>query len=122
MSADVIACFNPLCPSPLGGPLVDPDDFDCWFDNSSTIRGKQRFRTSPKYFYTIGDYESSSFYWKFYRMRLYVRLADVWFRWEKSRRRRHTIWGVAFARVFAFHFIPSLFCRGMDRFESSLSE
>jgi hypothetical protein len=29
MSADVIACFNPLCPSPLGGPLVDPDDFDC---------------------------------------------------------------------------------------------
>ena len=45
---------------------MDPDDFDCSFDkDSSTIRGKQHFCTSPKYFYTIGDYESSSFFCKF---------------------------------------------------------
>ncbi len=61
MSANEIACFDPLCPA----PLVDPNDFDCSFDNSSTIRGKQCFSTSPKYFYTIGDYECSSFYCKF---------------------------------------------------------
>jgi hypothetical protein len=66
MSANKIACFDPLHPSPLGRPLVDPDDCDCSFDkDSSTIRGKQRFCTYPKYFYTIGNYESSSFFCKF---------------------------------------------------------
>ncbi len=69
MSPNEIACFDPLCPSPLpaGMPFVDFDDFDCrsFDDSSSMIRVKQRFRTSPKYFYIIGNYESSSFYREF---------------------------------------------------------
>jgi hypothetical protein len=62
MSADEIAHFNPLCPSPLGCPVVDPDGFDYSSDDN---REKPRLHASPKYYHTIGDYESSSFYCKF---------------------------------------------------------
>ena len=65
MSADEIAHFNPLRPSPPGGPVVDPDGFDYSSDDSLLDREKLRLRTSPKYYYTIGDYESSSFYCEF---------------------------------------------------------
>jgi len=50
---------------PLGGPVVDPDGFDYSSDDSLLDREKLRLRSSPKYYYTIGDYESSSFYCKF---------------------------------------------------------
>ena len=62
MSADEIAHFNPLRPSPPGGPVVDPDGFDYSSDDSLLDREKLHLRASPKYYYTIGDYESSSFY------------------------------------------------------------
>jgi hypothetical protein len=65
MSADEIAHFNPLRPSPPGGPVVDPDGFDYSSDDSLLDREKLRLRTSPKYYYTIGNYESSSFYCEF---------------------------------------------------------
>jgi hypothetical protein len=65
MSADEIARFDPLRRSPPGDPVVGTDCFDYSSDDSSEDRGTQRFRTSPKYFYTIGDYESSTFYSKF---------------------------------------------------------
>ena len=59
MSADEIAHFNPLRPSPSGCPVVDPDGFDYSSDDDN--REKPRLRASPKYYHTIGDYESSSF-------------------------------------------------------------
>ncbi len=65
MSADKIARFNPLHPSPPGNPIVGTDRFDYSSDDSSEDRGTQHFRTSPKYFYTIGDYESLTFYSNF---------------------------------------------------------
>ena len=65
MSADEIAHFNPLHPLPLGGPVVDPDGFDYSSDDSLLDREKLRLRSSPKYYYTIGNYESSSFYCEF---------------------------------------------------------
>jgi len=65
MSANEIAHFNPFCPSPLGGPIVDPDGFDYSSDDSLLDREKLRLRASPKYYYTIGDYESLSFYCEF---------------------------------------------------------
>ena len=45
MSADKIAHFNPLCPSPLGCPVVDPDGFDYSSDDN---REKPRLHASPK--------------------------------------------------------------------------
>ena len=65
MSANEISSFDPLCPSLHGRPFVDPDDSDCSSNDRSTISETQRFRTSPKFFYTIGDYESSTFYCEF---------------------------------------------------------
>jgi hypothetical protein len=65
MSANEIAHFNPLRPSPQGGPVVDPDGFDYSSDNSLLDREKLYLRASPKYYYTIGNYESLSFYCKF---------------------------------------------------------
>jgi hypothetical protein len=65
MTANEIACFDPLCPSPPGCPLVDPDDFDDSSVNSTMGRRKLRFCTAPKYFYTIGDYKTSTFYREF---------------------------------------------------------
>jgi hypothetical protein len=65
MSANEIAHFNPLRPSPPGGPVVDPDGFDYSSDDSLLDKEKPRLRTSPKYYYTIGDYKSSSFYCEF---------------------------------------------------------
>ena len=65
MSAHEIAHFNPLRPSPPGGPVVDPDGFDYSSDKSLLDREMLRLRASPKYYYTIGDYESSSFYCEF---------------------------------------------------------
>ena len=66
MSADEIANFNPLRPSPPGGPVVDPNGFDYSSDDNSVLdTDKPRLRASPKYYHTIGDYESSSFYCKF---------------------------------------------------------
>jgi hypothetical protein len=66
MSANEIAHFNPLRPLPPGCFVVDPDGFDYSSDDSLLdSREKLRFRSSPKYYYTIGDYESSSFYCEF---------------------------------------------------------
>jgi hypothetical protein len=65
MSANEIAHFNPLCPSQPGGPVVDPDGFDYSSGDSLLDREKSRLRTSPKYYYTIGNYESLSFYCEF---------------------------------------------------------
>jgi hypothetical protein len=65
MTANKIARFDPLCPSLPGGPLVDPDDFDDSSVDSTTSRRKLRFCTAPKYFYTIGNYETSTFYREF---------------------------------------------------------
>jgi hypothetical protein len=65
MSANEIAHFNPLRPSPPGGPVVDPDGFDYSSDDSLLDKEKPRLCTSPKYYYTIGDYKSSSFYCEF---------------------------------------------------------
>jgi hypothetical protein len=66
MSADEIAHFNPLRPSPPGGPVVDLDGFDYSSDNDSLLdREKPCLRASPKYLHTIGNYESSCFYCKF---------------------------------------------------------
>jgi len=44
---------------------VDPDGFDYSSDDSLLDREKLRLCASPKYYYTIGDYESSSFYCEF---------------------------------------------------------
>jgi len=49
MFADEIAHFNPLRPSPPGGPVVDPDGFDYSSDDSLLDREKLRLRASPKY-------------------------------------------------------------------------
>ena len=49
MSAHEIAHFNPLRPSPPGGPVVDPDGFDYSSDDSLLDREKLRLRASPKY-------------------------------------------------------------------------
>jgi len=65
MSAHEIAHFNPLRPSPPGGPVVDPDGFDYSSDDRLLEGEKLRLRASPKYHHTIGDYESSSFYCEF---------------------------------------------------------
>jgi hypothetical protein len=65
MTANEIAGFDPLHPSPPGGPLVDPDDFDDSSVDSTTGRRKLRFCTAPKFFYTIGYYKTSTFYREF---------------------------------------------------------
>ena len=65
MSANEIAHFNPLRPSPPGGSVVDPSGFDYSSDDSLLDREKLRLNASMKYYSTIGDYESSSFYCEF---------------------------------------------------------
>jgi hypothetical protein len=65
MSANEIAHFNPLRPSPPGGSVVDPSGFDHSSDDSLLDKEKLRLHASMKYYYTIGDYESSSFYCEF---------------------------------------------------------
>jgi len=40
MSADEIAHFNPLRPSPPGGPVVDPDGFDYSSDDMFVGQGE----------------------------------------------------------------------------------
>jgi len=65
MFADEIAHLKPRRPSPPGGPAVDPDGFDYLSDNSLLDREKLHHLASPKYYYTIGDYESLSFYCEF---------------------------------------------------------
>ncbi len=66
MSTDEIANFNPLRPLPPGGPVVDPDGFDYSSDDDNLLdRDKPHLCASPKYYHTIGDYESLSFYYEF---------------------------------------------------------
>ncbi len=66
MTADKIAHFDPLCPSPPGAPPLHPDDSDNPSDEDSTMgRENPHFCIAPKYFYRIGEYETSSFYSEF---------------------------------------------------------
>jgi hypothetical protein len=111
MSADKIAHFNPLHPSLPGGLVVDPDGFDYSSANSLLDKEKLRLRASPKNYYTIGNYESSSFYCKFLSDEVVPapsgRMVSVREITQKMSRNPKS---------------SSLPCRGMDWFESSLSE
>jgi hypothetical protein len=80
MTANEIARFDPLCLSPPGGPLVNPDDFDDSSIDSTTGRRKLRFCTAPKYFYTMAITRHQPSTVNFSRMSSFARLADVWFR------------------------------------------
>ena len=65
MSGDEIAHFDPLRPSPPGVPLLHPDSDYPSDEDSATGREKPRYRPSPDYYHTIGEYETSSFYREF---------------------------------------------------------
>ena len=66
MTADEISPFDPLHSSVPGGSVAVSDLFDYSSgEDSSDERGSQRVRASPKFFYTIGEYETSSFYCEF---------------------------------------------------------
>ncbi len=66
MTADETLHFDPLRSSALGSRVVVPDFFDySSSEDSYDERGSQHVRASPKFFYTIGEYETSSFYCNF---------------------------------------------------------
>ena len=67
MTADEISRFNPLRSLAPGGHVVVSGRFDysSGEEDSSDEGDSQRVRASPKFFYTIGEYETSSFYCEF---------------------------------------------------------
>jgi len=68
MTADEISRFDPLRSSAPGSRVAVSDDFDYSFSDNSSDEGRggsQRVRASPKFYYTIGEYETSSFYCEF---------------------------------------------------------
>ena len=66
MTADDISRFNPLCLLSLGGQVVVSNPFDYSSgEDSLEDKGLLRSRAAPKFFYTIGEYETSSFYREF---------------------------------------------------------
>ena len=66
MTAYEISRFDPLRSLAPGGRVAVSDRFDYSFgEDSSDEGGSQRICASPKFFYTIGEYETSSFYREF---------------------------------------------------------
>jgi hypothetical protein len=67
MTADELSRFNPFCSLAPGDRVAASGRFDysSGEEDSSDKGGSQRVRASPQFFYTIGEYEMSSFYCKF---------------------------------------------------------
>jgi hypothetical protein len=66
MDAYEIANFDPLRPIRLGESFVAPDDFDDFDDSSvDSATGGRKPRSPNRYFYRIGEYETSTFYREF---------------------------------------------------------
>jgi len=64
MNQSEIMDFDPLRPSLLGESFVAPDDLDDYSSVGSDMGGRKP-RSPNRYFYRIGEYESSTFYREF---------------------------------------------------------